>query len=77
MEGACEPWNRDADKDVAGSILTPRETEVLQLVAQGKARKEIAVALDISDRTAQFHIQNVLRTFNVSTRLELLALLRG
>lgn len=38
-----------------GSPLTPRQREVLQLIAEGRSTKEIAAALDISIKTVEFH----------------------
>lgn len=40
--------------------LTPREVQVIQLVAHGKAYKEIAKKLHVSFHTAKFHVQNIL-----------------
>ena len=50
--------------------LTPREREILDLVAQGQANKEIAVALGISERTARTHVSHVLRKLGVSSRTQ-------
>jgi DNA-binding NarL/FixJ family response regulator len=47
--------------------LTGREREVLQLIAEGKSNKEVAVALDISTRTAENHRANVLRKLNLDS----------
>jgi two-component system, LuxR family, sensor histidine kinase TtrS len=57
----------------ASAPLTPREEEVLRLITLGKCHKEIAAAVGISPRTAQFHVSNLLEKFGVATRLELLA----
>jgi DNA-binding CsgD family transcriptional regulator len=50
--------------------LTPREREILDLVAQGRANKEIAAALGISERTARTHVSHVLRKLGVSSRTQ-------
>ena len=50
--------------------LTPREREILDLVAQGQANKEIAAALGISERTARTHVSHVLRKLGVSSRTQ-------
>jgi DNA-binding NarL/FixJ family response regulator len=50
------------------SGLTDREVEVLRLVARGMTNKEIAVALDISTKTAGHHVQHVLEKLGVTTR---------
>jgi DNA-binding CsgD family transcriptional regulator/tetratricopeptide (TPR) repeat protein len=48
--------------------LTPRELEVLRLVATGKSNREIAKALVISEHTAARHVQNILAKLDVTTR---------
>lgn len=45
--------------------LTPRERQVLQLVAEGRSAKEIAGILDISTRTAEFHKYNVMEKLDL------------
>jgi DNA-binding NarL/FixJ family response regulator len=50
--------------------LTGREVEVLRLVGAGRANKEIATALDISERTARTHVSNVLRKLDLSSRTQ-------
>jgi DNA-binding NarL/FixJ family response regulator len=50
--------------------LTEREREVLQLVAEGLSNKEIAQALYITVRTADFHVSNILRKLGVISRVE-------
>ena len=51
--------------------LTSRQNEVLELVLQGKRNKEIAAALNISERTVKFHISNLLNLLGCYGRLEL------
>jgi DNA-binding response OmpR family regulator len=55
--------------------LSPREREALDLLLLGRSMDEIAVALEISPRTAKFHQANVLRKLGAESRLELLRLL--
>ncbi len=50
--------------------LTPREREVLQMLAAGLANKEIAARLNISDHTAKFHVGSILGKLSASTRAE-------
>jgi DNA-binding NarL/FixJ family response regulator len=47
--------------------LTPRQREVLQLAAEGRSRKEIAVVLNISVKTVEFHKGNLMRALNLQT----------
>lgn len=51
-----------------GSALTPREIEVLRLVATGKTNKTIAEELFVSDRTIDRHLSNIFTKLGVSTR---------
>jgi DNA-binding CsgD family transcriptional regulator len=52
--------------------LSKREKEVLKLVLQAKSNKQIALALDISVSTVEFHLKNVFAKFQVSSRIELI-----
>src|SRR6266511_4077377 len=59
--------------------LTPRETEVLKLVAKGYTYREIADKLVISVKTVQNHVQNILTKLQLSKRYQLMryAIQRG
>jgi DNA-binding NarL/FixJ family response regulator len=50
--------------------LTPREVEVLALVAAGRSNRQIAEALFISPKTASVHVSNILAKLGVHTRVE-------
>jgi len=50
--------------------LTPREMSALQLMADGKANKEIAAALDISERTVKTHLGHLFEKLGVTSRTE-------
>ena len=54
-------------------ILSPREMEVLQLVARGFRNREIAKALVISDSTTKVHVRHILEKMGVRTRAEAVA----
>lgn len=61
--------NRDIDKDKLNS-LTSRELEVLVQVANGMFNKEIAINLNISERTVKNHISNIFKKIDVSDRTQ-------
>jgi DNA-binding NarL/FixJ family response regulator len=52
------------------ALLTVRERDILLLVAQGKANKEIARELVISERTARTHVSNILAKLGLSSRTQ-------
>lgn len=64
---AGEPLGSDAELD----NLTPREREVLQLIARGYRYKEIAARLHLSIKTVEAHVSSVLRKLQLSSRHEL------
>lgn len=55
---------------IAGVPLTPRETQVLRLVAMGLSNQEIADALEISIETVKEHVQNMLRKLGLGDRTQ-------
>ncbi|MHC4557123.1 MAG: response regulator [Planctomycetota bacterium] len=58
-------------KDSAFSVLTLRQREVMQLLAEGKSAKEIAKILGISTRTVEFHKYNMMEQLGIKTSAEL------
>jgi DNA-binding NarL/FixJ family response regulator len=50
--------------------LTPREAEVLSLVAGGQTNRQIGEALFVSEKTASVHVSNILRKLGVSSRVD-------
>jgi DNA-binding NarL/FixJ family response regulator len=52
--------------------LTPRQREVLQLLAEGRSAKEIATSLAISARTVEFHKYQMMETLGLHTNAELI-----
>jgi DNA-binding NarL/FixJ family response regulator len=64
---AGEPLGADPELET----LTPREREVLQLIARGYLYKEIAARLSLSVKTVEAHVSSVLRKLQLSTRHEL------
>lgn len=55
----------------SGEILTPRETEIVKLIAEAHNSKEIAELLIISPKTVERHRANILRKLGMSDRVEL------
>lgn len=53
-----------------GESLTPRELEVLQMIAAGESNKRIAWRLGISEHTAKFHVASILSKLNAGSRAE-------
>ena len=56
--------------DELAESLTPRESEVLQMLAGGHGNKEIAVRLGISEHTVKFHVAAILGKLGAATRTE-------
>jgi ATP/maltotriose-dependent transcriptional regulator MalT len=67
--GATAPA-ADAPAPAAQLGLTPREVEVLALVAAGRSNRQIAQALFISPKTASVHVSNILAKLGVAGRVE-------
>ena len=53
-------------------MLTLRQREVLQLLAEGRSAKEIASSLSISTRTVEFHKYQMMETLGLRTNAELI-----
>ncbi len=58
----------EEDSNTIYSPLSPRELQVLELVAIGQTNKEIALSLDISNQTVKNHISSILRKLAVNDR---------
>lgn len=56
------------------ATLTPREVEVLRLLADGDSNKIIAYKLGISDHTVKFHVASILSKLNAGSRTEAVTL---
>ena len=55
-------------------VLTPRELEVLRMLADGEANKTIAWKLGISEHTAKFHVASILTKLDAGSRAEAVAI---
>ena len=61
---------RNGSGDDPAAELTSRQLEVLRLVATGKANKQIAAELTISERTARTHVSRILHKLRLSSRTQ-------
>ena len=61
------PWGKNRDKK-----LTPRQREVLQLLAEGRSLKEIAEILNLTPRTVAFHKYRIMEVLGVKTTADLI-----
>ncbi len=71
------PGSAPAMQSVAklpSAALTPREIDVLRLLAEGAGNKIIAHKLGISDHTVKFHVTSILSKLNAGTRTEAVTL---
>jgi non-specific serine/threonine protein kinase len=67
----------DSERADPSALLTRRETEVAELVAQGLSNKEIAGALVVSQRTAEAHVENILVKLGFRSRAQIAAWFTG
>ncbi|MGY2064616.1 helix-turn-helix transcriptional regulator [Blastococcus sp. SYSU DS0619] len=81
LREAVEALARRGRLDVAGvrtpeisAVLTPREAEVLGLLAQGRTNRQIGAELYISEKTASVHVSNILAKLGANGRTEAVAL---
>lgn len=74
VESLLPPVGSAAQPVTLAEDLTPREIEVLKLVAAGLANKEIAHRLEISDHTVKFHVASVMGKLGASSRTEAVTL---
>jgi DNA-binding NarL/FixJ family response regulator len=67
VPGAARPGD-------AAAVLTPREAEVLGLLAQGRTNRQIGAELYISEKTASVHVSNIIAKLAASGRTEAVAI---
>jgi DNA-binding NarL/FixJ family response regulator len=66
LDGYLRPQEPDTTAQArARNRLTPREREIVQLLAEGKSSKEVAVALGLSVKTAETHRSNIMRKLDL------------
>jgi DNA-binding NarL/FixJ family response regulator len=74
LPAASAPEGRDSLPTAADQALTPREIEVLGMLAEGLGNKVIARRLHISEHTVKFHVGSILTKLNASSRTEAVTL---
>ena len=75
-QGAAAPAPPAVDADPIHS-LSPREHEILSLIAKGASNKEVARNLGIAEATVKIHVQHILRKLNLGSRLQAAVYLAG
>jgi len=76
MERIVEKHQVDIDKARREFQLSKREAEVVRLICQGLANREIAENLFISEFTVKGHIKNVMKKMRAGSRNEIVTLLK-
>jgi DNA-binding NarL/FixJ family response regulator len=71
LDGYLDKKPKKEENDAAASRLTPRQREIVQLLAEGKSSKEVAVALGLSVKTAETHRANIMRRLDCHSVSEL------
>ena len=71
LDGYLDKKPKAATEDVPATRLTPRQREIVQLLAEGKSSKEVAVALRLSVKTAETHRANIMRRLDCHSVSEL------
>jgi two-component system, NarL family, response regulator YdfI len=74
FDALLSPIPERSELDPPDQILTPREIEVLRMIAAGLGNKEIASKLTISDHTVKFHISSIFAKLGASSRTEAVTL---
>jgi DNA-binding NarL/FixJ family response regulator len=71
LHGYLNPSDRTPTEETPATRLSPREREVVQLIAEGRSTKEVADRLTISPKTAETHRTNIMRKLNLHSVTEL------
>jgi DNA-binding NarL/FixJ family response regulator len=71
LDGYLKRDTKVEDPETPSARLTPRQREIVQLLAEGKSSKEVAVALSLSVKTAETHRANIMRRLNCHSVSEL------
>jgi two-component system, NarL family, nitrate/nitrite response regulator NarL len=69
-DSAPAPLEPTRPEGPSPALLSPREREILLLIARGDSNKVIARALDIAETTVKIHVQHILRKLGLSSRVQ-------
>lgn len=69
MDAVREPVIKQAVEKTTVK-LTPRESEIIIMLAQGESNKSIARTLNVAESTVKIHVQGILRKLNISSRVQ-------
>lgn len=73
---AADRGHADPPSPSHGETLTPREREVLRLLAQGLSNGQIGAALGVTTGAVKFHVSNLLRKYSCERRSQLIIMIR-
>ena len=71
LDGYLEKKTKKEEELAAKTRLTPRQREIVQLLAEGKSSKEVATELGLSVKTAETHRANIMRRLDCHSVSEL------
>lgn len=71
LDGYLKPDRQAGGEEFPASRLTPRQREIVKLLAEGKSTKEVAAALGLSLKTAETHRSNIMERLNYHSVSEL------
>jgi DNA-binding NarL/FixJ family response regulator len=71
LDGYLDKKPKKQEPNAAQTRLTPRQREIVQLLAEGKSSKEVAVALGLSVKTAETHRANIMKRLDCHSVSEL------
>jgi two-component system nitrate/nitrite response regulator NarL len=70
-EDTAPPPSLEPRGSPASPALTPRERDIVRILARGASNKDIARELDLAESTVKIHVRNVLRKLNLSSRVQI------
>ena len=72
-DGLVRPRTPDGGESIAIESLTPRELDVLRLLARGRTNQAIATELVVREGTVKYHVKNILRKLGATSRADAVA----